>query len=154
VKKIKISFHNDGIDHINVYSKGKTHLGRLLSNFAYTPIKTEDGDFVSIEGYWYWLLCDHPQRDELRKKFGNDAKALGRQLGATDWPLDDVEFERKILEAIRVKVYSNQEIKSLLIKTDLPFVHYYVYSNKVKMVSGCDWFLSEFDRIRKELQLV
>lgn len=29
----------DGIDHINVYSKGKTELGKLLSNFARTPFE-------------------------------------------------------------------------------------------------------------------
>ena len=44
----------DGIDHINIYSKGKTSLGRWLSNFAKSPIETEDGHFDSIEGYWYW----------------------------------------------------------------------------------------------------
>ena len=46
---------NDGITHINVYSKGKTTLGRWLTNFAHTPIDTIDGHFESIEGYWYWL---------------------------------------------------------------------------------------------------
>ena len=29
----------DGIDHINIYSKGKTELGKYLSNFTYAPIK-------------------------------------------------------------------------------------------------------------------
>lgn len=28
----------DGITHINVYSKGATELGRLLTNFAHTPL--------------------------------------------------------------------------------------------------------------------
>jgi len=45
----------DGIDHINLYSRGHTELGQYLSNFAYTPIQTEDGRFNSIEAYWYWL---------------------------------------------------------------------------------------------------
>ena len=43
----------DGITHVNVYSRGLTTLGRWLSNFAHCPIETEDGPFASIEGYWY-----------------------------------------------------------------------------------------------------
>jgi hypothetical protein len=43
---------DDGITHINIYSKGKTELGRWLSNFTYHPIETEDGKFDSVEGYW------------------------------------------------------------------------------------------------------
>ena len=154
VKRIKIDLNKDGVDHINVYSKGRTHLGRLLSNFAYSAMITEDGEFSSIEGYWYWLLCDHPRKDDLRKKFGNDAKELGRQLGASDWPMDDSEFERKIIAALRIKVDSSEEIKKLLKQSHLPFVHYYVYLGKSKTVPGCEWFLSEFDKIRNELKKV
>ena len=44
----------DGMTHINVYSKGKTEIGRWLSNFAYSPIDLgNEGYFSSIEGYWY-----------------------------------------------------------------------------------------------------
>ena len=39
----------DGIEHINIYSKGKTELGRLLTNFAQTPfIHPEYGRFESV----------------------------------------------------------------------------------------------------------
>ena len=34
---------DDGITHINIYSQGKTQLGRFLSNFEPSPIETEDG---------------------------------------------------------------------------------------------------------------
>jgi hypothetical protein len=46
----------DGVTHINVYSRGNTELGRLLSNFAHTPFShPEFGEFASVEGFWYWL---------------------------------------------------------------------------------------------------
>jgi len=32
-----INPEEDGITHINIYSKGKTDLGRMLSNFAKLP---------------------------------------------------------------------------------------------------------------------
>lgn len=38
-----INPEEDGITHINIYSKGKTDLGRMLSNFAKFPIETVDG---------------------------------------------------------------------------------------------------------------
>jgi hypothetical protein len=154
MKRLKISINNDGIDHINVYSKGRTYLGRLLSNFSYSPIKTEDGDFISIEGYWYWLLCKNPNKDQLRLKFGKDAKELGRQLGSSDWESEEESkiFREKIIKALRLKVKGNLDIQSLLKKNSLPFVHYYVYKNKVKNVPGCNWFLDEFVMISKELK--
>lgn len=40
---------NDGIDHINIYSKGKTELGCLLSNFAFSPFTINNDTFPSVE---------------------------------------------------------------------------------------------------------
>ena len=45
----------DGISHVNIYSQGKTELGRMLSNFYHYQVITKDGNFTSVEGYWYWL---------------------------------------------------------------------------------------------------
>ncbi len=105
-----IDYKKDGVDHINIYSKGKTSLGRFLSNFVQADIETEDGDFASVEGYWYWLTCPSttnpdcyecegigvtaletgPQtyfgpcnlcaRDHLKTLFGNEAKTWGKAL--------------------------------------------------------------------------
>jgi hypothetical protein len=45
----------DGVTHINIYSKGKTELGRWLTNFSYSPFNhPEYGKFLSMEGFWYW----------------------------------------------------------------------------------------------------
>ena len=82
----------DGVDHINVYSQGKTQLGRNLSNFSRFPICTDDGNFYSIEGYWYWLLT---KDDSLRKMWGFKAKAHGREmLKGGEWVLEFMEKKR------------------------------------------------------------
>src|ERR1041384_4927148 len=100
---------DDGLTHLNVYSKAKTLLGRLLSNFANTPVDLGvDGCFKSIEGYWYWLGLKEsdPLRDMLREAVGGAAKALGRKLRAPDWAIgigDDTNFREKIEYALRVK---------------------------------------------------
>lgn len=71
--------NEDGISHINVYSKGRTGIGRFLSNFTFYPIHTVDGEFHSIEGYWYWLTC---RDDRLRYLHGYEAKKLGRNTNS------------------------------------------------------------------------
>ncbi len=137
---MKYSPVNDGIDHINVYSKGRTELGRFLSNFAASPIQTEDGRFMSIEGYWYWLGCTHPNKDNLRNLYGFAAKKAGRELGSPDWLSDD-EFKIKISKAIVIKLYNNEKFKDWLLRNKLPLTHYYVYGGKVINVPEAEWIL-------------
>lgn len=113
---MKLDPLNDGVDHINVYSKGKTALGRFLTNFAYSPIITEDGPFQSIEGYWYWLGC---KDDDLRMVHGWEAKQLGRALGASDWQ-DTGTFKTKIMKAIEAKLDANPARLAELRASKLP----------------------------------
>jgi hypothetical protein len=81
MKQTSLVPSEDGIGHINVYSKAKTKLGRELSNFSFSPFThPEDGKFNSIEGYWYWLGC---KQEKLRKVWGYAAKRLGREYGGS-----------------------------------------------------------------------
>ena len=45
----------DGITHINMYSKSATAFGRVLSNWAPCRLNLPEGQFRSVEGYWYYL---------------------------------------------------------------------------------------------------
>lgn len=138
----------DGVDHINVYSKGETALGRFLSNFADSPFECEDGRFRSVEGYWYWLGAGgSPRRDELRSVCGFAAKALGRSLRAPDWQTGD-EFKRKIAAAIRAKLEGRPDMLAALRGNRLPLRHYYVYGGKVVEPAGCEWILAAIEEVR------
>lgn len=141
---------NDGIDHINVYSKGKTELGRFLSNFSYYITKTEDGIFNSVEGYWYWLGSDHKDRDILKGLYGFAAKKKGRELRAKDWQYSE-EFKSKILKAIESKITHYPRFKQMFVENNLPLAHYYVYGNKVFNVPAAQWILDGIEEIKKEL---
>ena len=143
----------DGLDHINIYSKGKTLLGRLLSNFAQTPFICLDGKFSSIEGYWYWLgLEESPRREELRLSAGWFAKKLGRELRGEDWN-SDPNFENKIIADLQSKLEQNPQIQDLLKDSILPFKHYYAYDNKVVDESVRGKFLLDFwENARSELK--
>ncbi len=145
----------EGITHINIYSQGVTELGRLLSNFAYTPfIHPEDGKFDSVEGYWYWLLTEgHFLRDNLRFLSGTDAKFTGRRMTNEYSPNPkDKDFIRKVCIALDCKVEQNPRIKELLIDSKLPFEHYYVYNEKVVESKEHKWILAKWESIRRTLK--
>lgn len=147
MKKRVLMNELDGIDHINIYSKGKTSLGKWLSNFSFSPIFLLDGDFHSIEGYWYWLNCDHPDRDKLKNLTGFKAKSLGRKLTDKDWN-NDLEFKLKILHAITQKIYLDEQLLNLFKNNKLPFKHYYVYGDKIVEPKEGKWLVDFFNFLR------
>ncbi len=115
----------DGLTHINVYSRGRTELGRLLSNFAHTPFSIpECGPFASVEGWWYWRNC---RDDRLRLLSGLPAKILGREL----CPIPKAPPSREELKVIYLyKIEANRKVLRLLIESSLPFTHYYVNAGR------------------------
>lgn len=138
---------NDGITHINIYSKGRTELGRFLSNFTQFKFSCEDGKFNSIEGYWYWLNTGN---DELRNLYGYEAKRKGKEAATFRKTMYkcDTEFKRKILSAIDIKLNS---IKNKLVMNNLLFEHYYVYGNTV-VDAGYKWILEHIEKRCKEFK--
>lgn len=148
-KDIGFMPETDGIDHINIYSKGKTALGQVLSNFWMCEIETEDGTFWSVEAYWAWLsvneLCN--KRNDLRAKMsGWAAKQRGHQLVAEYGKRFEPRFEEKIMGAIRYKINRFKPLIKPFIK-DLPFVHYYCWGDankgfkKVDVTAKYQWMI-------------
>jgi len=135
----------DGIDHLNVYSNGKTELGRFLTNFAYAPIHLPgDGKFDSIEGYWYWLSC---HRNELRTLSGFKAKQFGRSVGARDW-MDTGEFKNKIKLAINAKLDLHPGMFRKLQTCILPLTHYYIFGSKIVNCPEAGWILDHLSSFK------
>lgn len=143
----------DGVTHINVYSKARTELGRLMSNFTYLPFEHPlHGSFNSVEGYWYWLSTGD---DRLRTLHGFDAKKLGRELRGADWsPKPDLftNFQECIKTAIDQKVKNSERLRELLAVSDLPFVHYYVMYDRVLPQESDNWIMEHWESIRKSLK--
>lgn len=142
---------NDGIDHINIYSKGKTKLGQLLSNFAETPFEYPPfGKFNSVEGFWYWYFSGM-KHDELKVLSGFAAKQTGRSYITDHHEITDTDKEI-VLEAIRCKLRQNKYILDMLVDNNLPLVHYYCYvdSNggyKIIDKPEFNWIIDEYNRI-------
>ncbi len=114
---------NDGTDHVNVWSRGQTLLGRMSSNFAHTPFHhPEHGFFQSVEGFWYWLGTGR-QHALLQQLHGYSAKAAGLKFDQV--PVDD--FEDQVIRAIFYKVQQTPLLRQLLEANTLPLAHYFVY---------------------------
>lgn len=139
---------NDGTTHINVYSKGRTDLGRWLSNFAHSPfVHPAHGAFASVEGFWHWLSCG---QSGLRNLYGIMAKKEGKK-----WPriytLSEEEFQRNIREACWQKLWGNPSMACNLANSTLPFTHYYVFGGLVKD-AGHKWLLTMWEQFRVEIR--
>lgn len=132
-ENVIIDPNDDGVKHINIYSKGKTALGRMLSNFYRANIDTPDGKFLSVEGYWYWLsIEDCPEKEALRNTYGIYAKMLGKKILETKNKRFEPDFENKIMKAIWSKVKQKENLALFIPKyRDLPFEHYYNYGGKI-----------------------
>lgn len=138
------NLNDDGITHINIYSQGKTELGRLLSNWAHTPFTISDGSFESVEGYWYWLGTND---EHLKTLYGFNAKEYGRSLKRTINYQDEI-FKSKIKNAILAKIKQNN-LKDTIEKSTLPFIHYYVFGNIVRDASyKVIWIIEYFEELR------
>ena len=117
----------DGINHINVYTRAKTALGQDLSNLAHIPFNhPQHGFFASIEAFWYWAKTGM-RHDALRRLYGATAKSAGIRLNPV--MMDEEQFKNLIRDAIRLKVVQNRKLCENIRKSTMPFRHYFVYGS-------------------------
>jgi hypothetical protein len=142
--RMKYNPTEDGITHINVYSKGKTELGRWMSNFTFEPIKIDGKTFASIEAYWYWLgVFD----DSLCMTSGNAAKMLGRKLRKKGFEVVP-DFQAKVEAAMALKAAARPDMVERLRASDLPLTHYYVMFDKVIEPKANKWVIDFWQSLR------
>lgn len=146
---------NEGIDHINIYSRSTLLLGRQLSNFYYSPFKHPlYGEFLSMEGFYFWYLTGQVY-DDLKQMYGYKAKEYGNKL--EPYRIDklyglDSDMIYDIKEAIIYKLAYNPDIYEGLKNSTLKFTHYYVYNGKEKYARNSKWFIDIFEDIRSVLK--
>jgi len=138
----------DGVDHINIYSKGKTYLGQFLSNFTQANIETAEGTFKSIEGYWYWLSNG---QDVMRDLYGYKAKQEGKKYPRI-YQLPDETFKAKIKQACWYKMVTTDWALREMYNSTLPFTHYYVFGNGVVKDAGHKWLVEMWEFYRQHVK--
>lgn len=125
--------NEDGVTHINIYSRSLCRLGCFLSHFPRTPfVHPLYGNFESMEGFWYYAKTGF-KHELLRGLYGFEAKSFGKKLDIVK--RDD--FLEIIKEANRVKLKTFPLMELALKNTNLPLTHYYVFgtweiNNKVR----------------------
>lgn len=152
----------DGVTHVNVYSKSRCLLGKLLSNFAATQIEKDGLKFASIESWWYWTKANNinsislfsqfseEQLELLRENIGNEAKSLFRKIykedSSTFNPTPD-----ELKGVYKLKLEAHPNIKELLLKNELPLTHYYMMFDKKISADEFLWTVNLWDEIKQEI---
>lgn len=144
---------HDGVDHINIYSKGETWLGRSLSNFAHTPFKLYTyGEFASVEALWYYAKTGF-KHEHLRELHGVQAKREGKELEVVQFDF----FNALIAEGIKAKLRQNKDILCHLIDSgNIPLTHYYYFGEKsqpkITRLPQYDWITQVVRDVRTKCQ--
>lgn len=136
----------DGKDHINIYSKSKTALGKRLTNLSgLNFVIPWHGEFDSMEGYWYWLKTGRIH-ENLKYMNGFEAKKFAKDLPAVHDPL----FKDHIRYALWKRFSFHPSVKEAFIKSSLPFKHYYCYGDDDRTVvyPPFDWITDELTLLR------
>lgn len=138
--------------HINIYTGGKSRLGRLATNHSNVTINHPlFGAFRTLEGLWYWLRAgkfDAP--DWLRVVSGAQARKEGKLLPVV---FND-HFQREFKMGIVAKLNESYELRKLLKESTLPLVHYYYYAGKdvddvtIRQPKGHEWQMIFWEEMR------
>lgn len=121
---------DDGITHINVYSRGVTTLGRGLSNLSECNIEHPYfGHFRTLEGLWFYMKTSFCE-DQFRIIKGVAARELGKKIPSSIYPLFNKMFKLGMLE----KLDRNPQLQNQLLENELPLAHYYQYGGGKKII--------------------
>ena len=153
--------NTDGIDHINVFSKSRSKLGRMLSNFAHTPVTINDDKFESVESWWYWTKMNNinsaslfpiftpEQLEEIKTKIGKDAKMQFRELFKED--SDSFSPTKEELKVVYLqKLLEHPEVEKTLMENKLPLTHYYMMFDKKVNADSTLWTALLWEEIKAE----
>jgi hypothetical protein len=151
VEKVKpeIDDNDDGKKFINIYSKGRTKLGKMLSHFYHSPFEHPTlKHFNSMEGFWHYVGGD-VKDERLRTVPGWQAKKIGKDITKSY----KADFQKLIMEGNRCKIEANEELKKLFIESTLPFVHYYVADNGwIVKPKAQEWLCHGFETLRNQMR--
>lgn len=115
----------DSIDHINIYSRGKTQLGRWLTNPSPLGfIHPNFGKFATAEGLHFFLKTGMSDYEYFHLK-GFEARKKGK--AAHKHYVHNPEFDHLMRIGWVCKITQNPELYYLVQDNSLPLVHYYYY---------------------------
>ncbi len=145
---VTIEPDKDGVDHVNIYTRGATALGRSLSNLYECNIEHPYfGHFRTLEGLWFYMKTGF-REDSFRLIKGLAARELGKKMDTEFYPLFSKMFKLGMLE----KLERNPQLQQDLVTNELPLLHYYVYNKAVINQDRHQWQLDYWMLLRAALK--
>jgi len=137
----------DGVTHCNVYSRGKTRLGRLLTNPS--PLGFEHphfGYFDTAEGLHFFLktgMIDY----EYAKLSGFEARKKGKEDHKRY--VHNPQFDHLMRIGWICKITQNRDLHYLVLDNKLPLVHYYFYGKEdnCKVIADTSGFADKLAKV-------
>ena len=118
---------------INIGSRGKTDLEKLLSNFAETPFTLWGESYASVEGFWQSLkFPKHSDKRRVAQLSGLEAKRAGREAPKSStfiWQgsvieVGSPEHHQLMRMAVKAKLKQNRKVLKMLLATgNEPITH-------------------------------
>ena len=120
------------IHPLNVWSRSDEEIGRLMSNFAYTPFLLDGVTYASLEGFYVSLLCqDESKRRRAAKLWGLRAKHEIPKVkpsilcyGGEQFAPGSAAHHALIKRAMRAKLEAHPDLAQAFVATyPRPIVH-------------------------------
>lgn len=147
---VDLDVEQDGKSHVNIFTRGKTKLGRDLSNFHECNIEHPFyGRFRTLEGLWHFLKTGCKD-DMYRLLNGHDARKRGQAAESTHYPLFTKMFKLGMVE----KLAKNKDLQKALMDNNLPLVHYYTYGGAVHVPQRHEWQIEFWETMREALLVI
>lgn len=139
----------DGVDHINIWERGTTELGRALSHGSRIKL-THDifGKFSSMESFWYYMQSEE-RDDRMRNMSGQTLRSFARKMT----PARIINFRAIIMDSNYQRIKANKPLAADLAKSTLPFECYFIGKDSDVRIrpNYFKWMIAGFDEIRTAL---
>lgn len=141
---------SDGITHINIDRYGMTELGRMLTHMYHLPfVHPEFGPFRSVEGFIGYIRSGGKD-SQFHYAHGMNARYRSRNQSSEFIS----GFRQIVMEANYLKITQNEQLRDLMINSDLPFDHYYLFGPHGNPVRprNASWLVPSFEELRDMLK--
>jgi hypothetical protein len=144
----------DGVEHINIWAKGSTFIGKFLAPRTLCELNMPEGRFLCVSAYWYSLISKEDSR--LSRVHDWETELLATQLSPLPkkQQLPAAELQAKIKKALDQKIKWSEYWQEEFTESTLPFLQYHLDAegNVVDESKKYRWLLNHLEARRTLLQ--
>ncbi len=143
-------YKKDGEDHINIWERGETELGRFLAHGTNTPFHHPVfGMFSNVECFWHYIRSE--ERDDRIRTM---TSISGKKFSENFTPVKVPNFYAVIMDTNWVKIKEYPNMLNAIKENNLPLEMYYIYRDKGAAIRPmfAAWVLEGFKEIEKAIK--